>query len=90
MADPVFRGRVALVTGGSRGIGRAVAEELARAGASVAIGFRADREAAERARAALEALGVRALPVAGDLAEERAARDASRRSSASSAPSTSW
>jgi len=51
-------GRTALVTGGSRGIGRAVALLLARAGARVGIGYRADREAAERTvRDLVEAAG---------------------------------
>jgi 3-oxoacyl-[acyl-carrier protein] reductase len=42
-----LEGKTALVTGASRGIGRAIAAELARAGASVVVGFRSGREEAE-------------------------------------------
>ena len=53
---PGLEGRAALVTGGSRGIGRATVIELARSGADVGVAFRADREAAEAVvRQALEA-----------------------------------
>lgn len=52
--------RVALVTGGSRGIGRACALGLARDGCDVAVVYRRDEEAGRDAVAAIEALGVRA------------------------------
>lgn len=62
-----LRGRSALVTGGSRGIGRATAVLLARAGADVGIGYRSRTEEAESAVEACRSLGVRAWAQAGDL-----------------------
>ncbi|HEX6491249.1 MAG TPA: 3-oxoacyl-[acyl-carrier-protein] reductase [Gaiellaceae bacterium] len=53
-----LEGKTALVTGGSRGIGRAIALELARAGAAVTVGFRSGAEEAERVA---EEAGGRAL-----------------------------
>lgn len=50
-------GRVALVSGGGRGIGRAISELLAANGASVAVNFRRDREAADETVAAIVAAG---------------------------------
>ena len=63
-----LRGRVALVTGGSRGIGRAIALALAADGADVAVNYR-DREGAARETAeAAEACGVRSMTVRCDVA----------------------
>jgi 3-oxoacyl-[acyl-carrier protein] reductase len=66
-------GRTALVTGGSRGIGRAVALMLARAGADVAIGYRNRAAEAEEVAEQAKALGRRAVTVGGDLAGAAAA-----------------
>ena len=54
-----FAGKVALVTGASRGIGRAIAEELGRGGAYVALNYAANEEAARAAHTAVEAAGGR-------------------------------
>lgn len=62
-----LEGKNALVTGGSRGVGRATALLLARAGASVGVAYRSRREEAEEVVAACEELGVDAWSAAGDL-----------------------
>jgi 3-oxoacyl-[acyl-carrier protein] reductase len=62
-----LRGRVAAVTGGSRGIGRAVVERLAEAGVNVSINFVRDEAAANEARRAAESRGVQAEIVRGDV-----------------------
>ena len=66
-------GKVALVTGGSRGIGAAVARALASAGADVAITYLNSRQAAENVAAEIRAQGVRALSVRADQADPAAA-----------------
>jgi 3-oxoacyl-[acyl-carrier protein] reductase len=68
-----LRGRAALVTGGSRGIGRASARLLARAGADVAVTYRSRADDAERVVAEIRALGRRALAVGADLGDPAAA-----------------
>jgi len=62
-------GRVALVTGASRGIGAATAVRLAEAGADVAVGCGRHREAAEEVAGKISGLGRRAVVVSGDMAD---------------------
>ncbi|WP_209445609.1 SDR family NAD(P)-dependent oxidoreductase [Streptomyces roseochromogenus] len=64
-----FEGKAAVVTGGSRGIGAAVARRLAAEGASVAIGYRGNQEAADALVAELTSNGGRAIAVQADVAD---------------------
>jgi 3-oxoacyl-[acyl-carrier protein] reductase len=66
--------RTALVTGGSRGIGRAAAVLLARAGARVAINYRRDEAAAKTAIEEIRAFGGEAIGLAGDVSRPDEAR----------------
>jgi 3-oxoacyl-[acyl-carrier protein] reductase len=63
-------GRVALVTGSSRGIGRAAALRLAAMGAAVAVNYRTDEHGAGETRAAIEATGGQVLAVRADVTIE--------------------
>ncbi len=60
-------GKIAIVTGGSRGIGAAVARKLAAAGADVAINYVSGADAAAAVQAEIEAMGRRCLVIAGDV-----------------------
>ena len=79
---PSLVGKTALVTGASRGIGRAIALACAQAGADVAISYRTSERQAKEVAGAIEALGRRAHVVQADTAHapdvERLARDGAR------------
>lgn len=68
MNEKQFEGRSAIVTGGTRGIGKAIVLELARRGANVAFNYSKSAEEAETLRAEVEALGVKAFAAQCDVA----------------------
>jgi glucose 1-dehydrogenase len=71
-----LQGKIAMVTGASRGIGRATAVALARAGADVALNYRSHPEEAEEAAAEVRAAGRKALLVQGDVADQQSVQQA--------------
>src|SRR6185295_12487685 len=70
-----FAGRAAIVTGATRGIGRAIALELAQRGADIAFNYARSAEAAVTLKGEIEALGVRCLAAQGDVANTDAAAE---------------
>jgi 3-oxoacyl-[acyl-carrier protein] reductase len=76
ITDTALTGKVALVTGGSRGIGRAIAVALGRRGAKVIVNYATRADAAREAAAAVEAAGGQAAIAAFDVADPAAVSEA--------------
>lgn len=75
MSDKQFEGKAAIVTGGTRGIGKAIALELARLGCSIAFNYSKSADEAEKLRSELSAFGVKAFAAQCDVANTEAAAD---------------
>lgn len=71
----MLKGKNALVTGASRGIGKAIAIELAKSGANVAVNYAGSAERAEKTVDELKSLGVSAFKVQADVSDEAAVKD---------------
>src|SRR5690606_25743329 len=69
-----LEGRAALVTGGSAGIGRAISEELGRAGVAVGVNYHSGRENADEVVQGIEAEGGRAIALGADVSDQDACR----------------
>ena len=66
-------GKIALVTGASRGIGRAIAIELAKEGATVAINYAGNKTAAEEVQNIITEMGGKAMIIQADVSDENSA-----------------
>lgn len=75
MADEGLKGRVALVTGASLGIGRATAVALGRAGAQVAVNYRSHADEAEQVVQAIRDAGSQAIAIQADVAQQHAVEE---------------
>jgi 3-oxoacyl-[acyl-carrier protein] reductase len=75
MSEKQFAGKSAIVTGGTRGIGRAIALELAARGANVAFNYARSADEAEKLQAEIEKLGVKAFSAQCDVASTEASAE---------------
>lgn len=75
MSEKPFEGRSAIVTGGTRGIGKAIALELARRGCNVAFNYSKSSDEANALKAEIESLGVKAFAAQCDVANTEAAAE---------------
>ena len=75
MNEKQFEGRSAIVTGGTRGIGKAIVSELARRGCNVAFNFSKSADEAVKLKSEIEALGVKAYAAQCDVANTEAAAE---------------
>src|SRR5688572_19889830 len=75
MSEKQFEGKAAIITGATRGIGKAIATELAKRGANVAFNYSKSADEAEAFRAQLEATGVKTFAAQCDVANTSAAAD---------------
>lgn len=75
MSEKQFSGKTAIVTGGSRGIGKAIALELARRGANIAFNFVRSQEEADKLKLELETMGVKAFAAQCDVANTESAAE---------------
>jgi enoyl-[acyl-carrier protein] reductase III len=69
-----FKDKVALITGGTRGLGRAIALTLARDGATIALNYRRDEDSANRTLAEIRALAPRSILLKADMEEDAQVR----------------
>lgn len=75
MTEKVFEGRSAIVTGGTLGIGKAIALESARRGANVAFNYSKSADEAEKLKAEIEGVGVKTFAAQCDVANTEAAAE---------------
>ena len=73
MSEKQFEGRSAIVTGGTRGIGKAIVQELARRGANVAFNYSKSADVANKLKGEIEAFGAKAFAAQCDVANTEAA-----------------
>jgi NAD(P)-dependent dehydrogenase (short-subunit alcohol dehydrogenase family) len=74
--DPMkLKGRTAIITGGSRGIGKAISLALASEGANVVINYRRDEDAARQTVAEVEAFGVKTLSFQADIGDHEQVKE---------------